>query len=205
MQIIWLFQAILSSVIEIDYRAGFAFAAAVIAVAGTVPYIVDILRQKTKPHIYTWLIWMLTQGTAAAAVLYGGGGYAGWALLVGVGTVALVFLLSFKYGTKNITRVDTITFLAALTAILVWWQLDNPVMAVLMATAIDGLGYIPTFRKTWENPYSETKLSWLLFFLSGVCTFLSLSEFNLLTMSYLIMINVANGSLWLLLMVKQRN
>src|SRR5262245_28245295 len=105
-----------------------------------------MFRGKTKPHAYTWLIWTITLGTAMAGLFRGHGGCV--ALPIGSGTflVFVTFLLSFKYGTKNITRSDAVTLIAALGAVVVWWQLKNPLAAVLMVSLIDVIGYIPSVR-----------------------------------------------------------
>lgn len=126
--------------------------------AGYLPYFRDIFRNKTQPHAYTWLIWAITQGTATVALWHGKGGWGVLPLLVGTMLVFTVFLLSLKYGTKNITRADTIILIAALLAIVIWWQLHNPLLAVVMVTLIDVAGYAPSLRKTFEEPWSETPL-----------------------------------------------
>ena len=72
--------------------------------AAFLPYLKDIFSLKTKPHIYTRLIWVITQGTATVGIFYGGGGLGGLELVIGTAFVFIVFLFSIKYGTKNITN-----------------------------------------------------------------------------------------------------
>lgn len=176
----------------------FTIIATVIGVAAFLPYLRDTLSLKTKPHAYTWLIWALTQGTAVVGIWYGGGGWGGLNLTVGTIFVVGVFLFSLKYGTKNITKGDKIILVAALAAILVWWQLDKPLLAVLMVSAVDVIGYIPSFRKSYQEPWSETLISWAAFAVSNIFALLALNEYNLLTTTYLVAITVANISLFLL-------
>jgi hypothetical protein len=157
-----------------------------------VPYIRDILRGKTQPHIYTWLIWLITQGTASAAAFYGGSFYTSFGLFAGTLMVLVICLLSARYGTKNITKGDTITLALALSAVLVWWKLDNPLFAVVMVSAIDGFGYLPSFRKTYEEPASETSSFWILIAASTLFTLLANQEFNILTSLYLSVMFICN-------------
>jgi hypothetical protein len=171
---------------------------AIIMLIAYLPYFRDIILHKTKPHSYTWLIWILTQGTALAGMWYGGGNWGLLSMFTGTILVCVVFAFSFKYGTKNITREDTIILIAALCAILVWWQLDKPILSIIMVTAIDVLGYIPTFRKSYIEPWSETLITWFLFTVSNILAILSLSRYNLLTTTYLVAITVANIALFLL-------
>ena len=122
--------------------------AVVIGNGAFLPYLWDVLRKRTRPHPYTWLIWCLTQGTAVAGIWYGGGGLGALALTIGVFFVAIVFLFSLRYGTRNIMRSDTVMLIAAIAAIFVWWQLDNPLLAIIMASTIDVIGFVPTWRKS---------------------------------------------------------
>lgn len=178
---------------ELNIKAVIAVLATLLVVFGAFfPYIRDILKKTTKPHAYTWLIWAITQGTAVAGLLYGGGGWGGLLLVVGTISVFIVFLLSLKYGTKNITKSDTAILISAFLAIIVWWQLNQPLLSVLMVTAIDLLGYIPTFRKTFEEPWTETPSSWTIFSIGNVLSIFALNEYNLLTMTYLVLVTIAN-------------
>ena len=154
-----------------------------------------MLRNKTKPHAYSWLIWAITQGIAVSALLYGGGGWGGFGLIAGTILALSVFLLSLKYGSPNITRADTFILIAALSAILVWWQLESAFFAVLMVTAIDIAGYVPSIRKTYADPSSEILSTWIFFLITDIFSFLALSEYSVLTTTYLIGLGFANATL----------
>ncbi|MBI4138026.1 MAG: hypothetical protein HY482_00325 [Candidatus Wildermuthbacteria bacterium] len=175
-----------------DIKLGFGIASVVALVIAYFPYFRDIFRKTTKPHAYTWLIWAITQGTATAAAFYGGANWGVLSLAGGTILVIFVFLLSFKYGTKNISRSDTGILLLALFAIVVWWLTNNPLLSVLMVTAIDGMGYIPTLRKSWEEPWSETLAFWFTMAIVNVLTILSLGEINWLTAPYLVVLASLN-------------
>lgn len=178
---------------ELDLRFVFAVISIIIWVVGAIPpYIRDIFHKKTKPHAYTWLIWSITQGTAVVGLWVGGGGWGTLSLAIGVIFSFFVFLLSLKYGTRNITKSDTAVLIAALLAIVVWWQLDSPILAVLVVSVIDVLGYWPSFRKTYEEPWTETPISWAIFSVANVFNILAISEYNLLTLPYIIAITIAN-------------
>jgi hypothetical protein len=173
----------------------FTVIATAIGVVGFFPYLKDIFLLKTKPHAYTWLIWSITQGTAIFGIWYGGGSWGALNLTVGAIFVVVIFLFSLKYGTKNITKSDTAILIAALCAILAWWQLHQPLISVVMVSVIDVIGYIPSFRKSYYEPWSETTVSWLLFAVSNIFAMLALSEYNLLTMTYMVAITLADVAL----------
>ena len=175
-----------------DIKILFTILATIIVIIAYFPYLKDLFSHKTKPHAYTWLIWTLTQGTAIVAVWYGGGGltalYLGIALLFVFG----IFLFSLKYGSKNITKSDTVILILAISAIFIWWQLKQPLISVIMVSAIDFMGYIPSFRKSYFEPWSETLIAWALFAISNLFAILAIQEYNVLTLLYLSIITFAN-------------
>lgn len=167
-------------------------------------YFKSILRNETRPHLYTWLIWGITTGTVTAGVWHGGGGLGTLGSLVNsIGAIS-VLLFSFKYGTKNIRVFDAFMLIAALCAVGVWWQLKNPLLAVFMVTAIDLIGYVPTFRKSYEEPWTESLLSWGVWVPGIVCSILALNEYNLLTLTYYLAIDTANMALIILCLMRRR-
>lgn len=175
-----------------DLKLIIAIIASVLTIVGFIPYLKDIFAKKTKPHLYTWLIWGITQITATVALLYGGGKFGSISLIVGTILVLFTLLLSFKHGTKNITRSDKIILALAFFAIIFWWQLESPLLALLMVSAIDGIGYIPTIRKSFVDPWSETISFWATMALVDLLAIISNDQYNLLTTTYITTIFVAN-------------
>jgi len=94
--------------------------------------------------------------------------------------------------TKNITKSDKIILALALLAIIVWWQLESPLLALFMVSAIDGVGYIPTIRKSFVDPWSETISFWAMMALVDLLAIASNDQYNLLTTTYITTIFVAN-------------
>ena len=189
---------------NLDIKLILAISATIITIVAYIPYFRDVFKRRTKPHMYTWLIWAITQGTATFALLQGGGNFGAISLFAGTILVIIIFFLSFKYGTKNITKHDTYVLGAALLAIVLWWQLKNPLIAVLMVSLIDGLGYIPTIKKTFEDPWSETPSFWLLMALAMIVTIISNAEYNLLTVTYLAVLFVANTTIFIISLYRRK-
>lgn len=175
-----------------DIKLIFSVAGVILILGGNVPYFVGIFRGKTRPHIYSWLIWTITYGIGLLGVIKGNGGWGSLSLAVGFSIVCITFLACFKYGSKNITKFDTVTLIFALLAIVVYFQLHNPLLAVFMVTLIDFIAYVPSFRKSFYEPYSENVASWVIYTIAGLLIILSLYEYNLLTLTYLVVTEVAN-------------
>jgi hypothetical protein len=183
----------------------FAIAATAFMIVGYYPYLKDLFAIKTQPHLYTWLIWAITASIATAGVIVGGGNLGAIPMVIGTAFVIFVCLLSFKYGSKNITKSDTLTLVAALVAILVWVQLGNPLLAVVLATVIDGVGYIPTYRKSYQEPWSETSFFWIAMSANSFLAIAALETHSLLTSLYLLVLGVVNFGLFLLLQYRRKS
>lgn len=182
-----------------DIKLIFAIISAVIQATGYLFYFRDIVTKKSNPHAYSWLIWAITQTTAALGVFYGNGGWGGTYLVLNTLFVAAIFFLSLKFGTKNITRSDTVVLITALMAIFVWWQLHQPVISILMVTGIDTLGSVPSIRKSFVEPWSETLIFWLLVTIAGILGVLAIKEYNFMSTFYIVISVVAPDSAILLI------
>lgn len=164
-----------------------------VTLAAYYPYLTSLFKRETQPHLYTWLIWCITASTATAGLWYGGAGV--WAFgsyVIGTSMTFVIVVLSLTYGTKNITTSDTLVLALALLAIVVWWQLNAPVIALLMVTAIDASGYIPTYRKLWYEPWTEDLLAWTLLMAGPLFIIGSMAEHNVMTVTYAAMTVTAN-------------
>lgn len=163
-------------------------------IAGSfIPYIRDIQKQNTEPHIYTWFIWSITQAIAAFAILKGDGGlFAALSIASGALLSFVVFLMSIKHGTRNISDFDTATLIIALLAIVFWWKLNHPEWAVIAISAIDLLGFLPTFRKTWYEPDTESLAAWMLFAIGNIVALFALTHYSIMTSFYIATMIIAS-------------
>lgn len=188
----------------LDWKDVLALAATFFSIVSFAPYIWQILRRKTEPHLYTWLIWSITFSIAGAGVWFGGGGFLqSLGFLLSAVLVFAVTILSFWYGTKNITVGDGVILALALVSVFAWIGLDNPLLAVLMATGIDLIGYVPTYRKSFAEPRTENLLTWVGFTIAPFLGLLALHEYNLMTVAYSAATLAANAALIGLLVIRR--
>ena len=188
-----------------DIKILFIIFASICEIIGFFPYIWNSLFGKTRPHTFTWLIWLITNGVAVTGLWIGGGGIGSIPSTISVIFVITVFLISLKFGKKDIKLSDTVILIIALSSIFIWWLLNSPILAVILVSIIDVIGYIPTFRKSFKEPWTETLSSWVLFALASTFAILGLEAYNLLTVSYLASISFVNVSLVIFLLIRRRN
>jgi hypothetical protein len=147
--------------------------ATVISIAGYLPYIADIIKGKSKPHRVTWLIWSIL-GTVLCFTSFELSDY-DWMMicvpLVYMVGPTIVAILSFWYGEGGTSRLDIICFIFAFVGLALWLFLDLVVVALWISILIDGVGALPTIRKSFINPKSESMIGWTAFSLANALNF----------------------------------
>lgn len=179
--------------------------AAILAIAQAVPYIRDIFRGKTKPHLYTYLIWSVVTALAFFGQFVAGGGPGAWTTGVMAIITIGVLVLCFRYGTEDITVFDAVFLVAALVAIVPWWLTKDPMYSVILATIIDVLAFFPTIRKTYNDPGSETLISYISNLVRHPLSILALSVYSVTTVVYPAALFVMNLVLVLVIVLRRRS
>ena len=186
-----------------DYKSVLGAVALVIGLLSYIPYFRDILRSKTKPHAFSWFVWSVLTGIAFFAQIVKDGGAGAW---VNAGTALMclaVFALSLFKGEKNIARVDILSLLGAAVGIVIWTLTNDPVLAVILVTVIDALGFIPTYRKSYAKPHEETLSTYVVSATKYAISLFALGSYSLTTWLFPASLVVSNGLFVLLLIVRR--
>lgn len=170
-----------------------------ITIIGYTSYITSIFRNNTKPHPFSWIIWATLTAIACVAQISDGAGPGAWitgaTAIISFGIVILAYL---KRSQQIITKSDWITFIAAVSTIPLWLITNTPLYSVILITIIDGLGFYPTFRKSWSKPYDELPFHYITAGLKFVLSLIALENFTIITALYPFSLVVMN---WVFLMM----
>jgi hypothetical protein len=179
-----------------------------IAVAGTVPYIIETIRGHTKPRIVTWLTWALLTGVAGAASLSAGQlGAAVFALLGTIATTSVV-LTGLRYGDRSFTTLDLGCLAGVFVGLLLWLSLDNPVFAVWAAILIDFAGLVPTLVHAWKQPAAETASAFVCVGLGGLITSAAIASggsFSVAGLGYPLYAAVSMGTVATIIVIRRKS
>lgn len=135
---------------------GLSTAAMALTFVAFVPYFRSILGGTTRPHVFSWIVWGTNTGVAFYATLSARGGAGAWAIGFSAAlTLAVAALAWAKRADVTITRVDWGCFVAGLAALPLWFFASDPLWAIAVVTAVELLGFGPTLRKSWHQPWSE--------------------------------------------------
>lgn len=175
-----------------ETKEAIAIIAAVLAIIGNVPYLIDVLKQKAKPHPYTWLVWSIVSGVTFFGALAKGAGVG--AIPTGAAEIftIIIFFFSLRYGFKNIVRRDTYFLIIALLGLIPWAITKDPTISVIIVVTIDFIAFMPTLGKTWKRPETETPLLYSMNVSRHVLTLFSLQAYNVATVLHSIVMIVMN-------------
>lgn len=164
-----------------DYKIILGSVASAIAFISYVPYVRDTLSHKTKPHIFTWLIWTLLNAIAFTGQTVGHAGPGAWVTGFTTLMCLLILLLSWRTGKKDIVAFDLICLASAIVAIIFWQITKMPVLSVILVTVVDVVSFLPTVRKSIKNPFEETISMYSLSAVKFVISLMALRTYSLLT------------------------
>ncbi len=181
----------------------YAIIAALLAIAGNIPYIIDIVRGRVKPHAYTWFVWSLVTGIVFFGQVAKGAGIGALPTLASELFTLIIFILSLKYGFKGITRTDTFFLVLALLGLIPWLLTKDPTVSVAIAVLIDLIAFVPTLRKTWMEPKTETPILFGSNVLRHGLALLSLQTYNVATMLHSIAMITTNTFMTLIIVFKK--
>ncbi|MEZ5344734.1 MAG: hypothetical protein R2681_04170 [Pyrinomonadaceae bacterium] len=179
-----------------------AIIAAILAVIGNIPYLRDVLRQKVKPHPYTWLVWSVVSAVTFFGQVSKGAGVGAIPTAASEIFTVIIFLFSIKYGFANIRRRDTIFLIAALLGLIPWFYTKDPTISVIIVVAIDLIAFIPTIRKTKANPESENHILYSMNAARHILTLFSIEAYNIATTLHSIAMIVVNSIMTFLIVGK---
>jgi hypothetical protein len=158
-----------------------AVIAALLAIAGNVPYLIDIVKGRVKPHPYTWLVWTIVSCIIFFGQLAKGAGIGSLPTAASEIFTVIIFILSIRHGFKGIRRIDTLFLVIALMGIIPWALTKDPTVSVIIAVSIDLIAFVPTLRKTWEYPKTETPILYSSNVLRHILALFSLQAYNIAT------------------------
>ena len=185
-------------------REALAIIGAVIAALGTVPYLVDIVRGKTKPNIVTWLTWTMLTAISGAAALVAGEPKTAAFLFGNSLCTGLVVVLGLKYGTAKFSRFDVACQVSAVLGLVFWLVFNSPTIGIVVPLVVDFIGALPTVRHSWLKPAEETWQAFMVGVIAPMFTIASLTRFNIASLAFPLYLFIANTALVVIIVIRRK-
>lgn len=115
----------------------------------------------------------------------------------------LILLLSIPRGTGGWSWTDRISFGICIASLLVWWYTSSAIVAVIMNLLIYVSGYIPTIKKAYIKPKTESFYAWTLFFIGVLLNLITViigSDTGFAVWLYPIVLVLTVGTLYTILL-----
>ena len=181
-----------------------AAVAIVLVFINYIPYVRNIIRGKTHPHIYSWFLWTLITLIVFALQVSDHAGPGAFVTLAAGMFSLTVLILGFRLGKKNITRSDTAILIITFIAIGLWIFAKQPALSAILVTFADLLAFIPTIRKSWHQPNTETLFLYAMNTLRFVLVLYALQNYTIPTALNPASWLVANSLFSLMLIIRRR-
>ncbi len=184
-------------------KENIAIIAAILAVVGNLPYLWDVIKRKVEPHAYTWFVWSIVSCIVFFGQLSKGAGIG--ALPTGASEIftIIIFFFSLPNGFKHVKKIDTFFLVVALLGLIPWILTKDPTISVIIAVSIDLIAFIPTLRKTWLKPKTETPLLYGTNVLRHALALFSLQTYNIATTLHSIVMIMANTTMTVFILRKK--
>ncbi|MBI2589352.1 hypothetical protein HYW35_04095 [Candidatus Saccharibacteria bacterium] len=182
----------------------FVILGATLHLIGSSTYILHTIQGKTKPNRVSWFMWAFAAFVAFGAELHEGVGLqALMTFMVGFSPF-LIFLASFvnRRAYWKITKFDIICGVLSLLGLLLWFVTKEGSAAIAFAIAGDTFAGIPTFKKAFSHPETESYFLFLMTAIYAGITLLTIEHWDFATYAFPIYIFVA--TIYLFVTVKFR-
>jgi hypothetical protein len=145
---------------------------------GQVAYARDALRGRTQPNRVTWLLWAVAPLLAFTAEVDAGVGLRAL-LTFAAGFGPLMILTATLISGRSAWRIaplDIACGTLSIVGLVGWLATRQGLVAITASIAADGLAWVPTMVKSWQDPGSESVAVYAGAFVNASITLLTVTR-----------------------------
>lgn len=173
----------------------FVIIAAALQFLGGCAYIHATIKGRTKPNRVTWALWAAAPLISTVIIFLEG--VFSWAVLpvFMAGFVPTLVLISSYFNKQAYWKLQAFDYVCGaigVISLIFWLMADQPVIAVVMLVITDCFAALPTIRKAWHHPETETAIVYLAALVGGIAGLLNLNQLVVIEYAfplYLVLIN----------------
>lgn len=147
---------------------------------GYVSYIRNIVpwfrrdgAEPAEPERRAWTIWAIQYTVLSLAQAREGATVSLVLTIAQLLGVLAVFGLSFWFGAGAFDWLGWLALAGVVLGLVLWWWQQNGLYAIGVSLAIEVVGMLFCWFKTYRSPYSETYIMWMSAGLAGLLTVVS--------------------------------
>ena len=186
------------------WRDALGLLSVALAVLAAVIYIAQTLRGEVRPHPLSWFLFGILSLTGYLVQRDEGARQGSWTLLA-MTIICFTFVAaSVARGERSFSRAEW-AFVAAAGAVFVLYMFTRDAnVAAALTTAIDALGYGPTFVRGWSRPWKDSATSFALNGVKFVPSLMAMDPISFATSSYPATLLVLNMAVTIMLLWRRR-
>ena len=168
-----------------------------LAIYGGGSYLRDTIIGRAKPNKVSWLLWSVAPLVATFAEISKG---VTWAVLPVFmsGFVPLCIFITSLFSKKSYWKLTVFDYLCGFFSVLaltMWAVTKDANLAIIFAIASDGFAAMPTLKKAWINPETESGMPYITGLIGATTSFVAISSWVFPQYAYPIFLVFADSSL----------
>jgi hypothetical protein len=166
-------------------------------------YIWQIAKKGIRPHPLSWILWSFVSGVATWLQWAKGAGPGYWVTLFTALVCFIIGVIALFLYEPELSLFEQISFATGVVAVAFMCAKD-PRAAAAFATIADVIGYIPTIKKGWVAPHTDSVTSFALNSIKFIPALLALNAYSVATWLYPATLVIVNGGVAVMLAVRRR-
>ena len=186
------------------FDQNFVFVGVLIGAIGSASYVIDTIKGKIQPNKVSFALWSVAPLIAFFAEIKQKVGIQSL-LTLSVGVFPLIIFLSSFVNKKaywKISKFDLSCGILSLVGLFLWYTTRVGDWAIFFSLLADGFACIPTLRKAYKFPETESAIPWLADSSNGLCTLLTIKTWNFATFGFPTYIFIINFILFIFVQFK---
>lgn len=167
-----------------QYKNVLSAIAIAMMVIGYIPYIRDTIKGKTKPHVFSWVIGVIITIIAFGLQLQAKSGPGMYVTLSAGILGGFITVLAFRNKDKDITGFDWVCLVLSAISLVMWLFAKQPVLSMILVVTTEVVSFMPTIRKSWRDPSTETLSSYIVNFFRFILALLALNTYAFVAVGY---------------------
>src|SRR5208337_2090714 len=176
----------------------------ILAVAGFLVYFWQTLSGEVRPHPLSWFLFGVLSVTGYLVQRDQGAGAGSWALMAMSIICFLLVAVSVVRGERSFSGAEWAFLIAGLFVFLFYLFTKEPMVAAVLVTLVDALGYGPTFTRGWTHPEKDSASSFALNGAKFVPSLLAMDPISFATCLYPATLLVLNAAVSVMLLSRRR-
>jgi len=159
----------------------------------------EMLQNKYSPSTFSRVIWVLLAINSFAGVFLSNGTKSS-ILLAGIlllGNITIC-IVSFWKGAREMGKLEYFSLGLLLISGIIWIFFSAPLVNLFISLFAHFIGGLPTYKKVWINPRSESVDFWSLFFFASLLSIFASDITTVSSIIFPIYFTLFDGSMFVL-------